>query len=382
MAARATAAPLPSPADSSAPAPESLESKVDQVVKDVMTEYKLPGTSVAVVSGGTVVLAKGYGWADLDQKIPAGPGTLYKLESLTKQFTASAIMVLAQQGLLKPTDSVRRCLPEAPDTWSPITLKHLMTHTGGLTDDFPDYGTLASPKRQDSDRVLARRLLTGIFEQRLDPDPPGSKWKYSNDGYYVLNAIIRRAARGRTWGGFLAEEFFAPLCMCSTGLDAHRRPPGSAQGYVILHKTRIPVDGHPLIGCAGLYSNVLDLAKWDAALYASTPLTDSSKQEMWTPTLENNGYGWVIEKFNGHLLIWHNGLGDGFNTAMFRFVNDGMTIIVLTNLEILYLASNGDVIDPAVDIAAGIAEACVSGLGKQPRLHRLSIQRPRWEHKR
>lgn len=345
----------------------SLEGKVKAIVEDRMARYQLPGVSVAVVIGGQVALAKGYGWADLDRRVPANPNTRWKLESVTKQFTASAIMVLHQQGIIDLNASIREYLPDTPLSWSGITVHHLLSHTAGLADDFPDEGTLPPPSEQESDRALGKRFLSGIFDQCL-AFRPGYDWRYSNDGYFLLAAIVARKARPHAWSQFLKSEFFDPLQMRDTDIDHGPAADGLAQGYVMHRQMALPVDARPLIGCAGLHSTVVDLAKWDAALYSTKPLTTRSKEAMWTPVkLENGcvkpyGYGWGIERSDDHLVVSHGGLGDGFNTSMRRYVDDRVTVIVLTNMELLF--SHPD--DPADDIACRIADACIPRLAKAP----------------
>lgn len=311
--------------------------KVDDYVKAQMEKQHIPGLSLAAVLEGKVVLARGYGLANVELNVRATPDTVYEIGSITKQFTATAIMLLVEEGKIGLDDKISRYLDGTPDAWKDITVRHLLTHTSGIKDytEVPDVDKLW---RNDYTHDAILKLVTGTplaFQ-------PGEKWAYCNTGYFLLGMIVEKVS-GKPYGEFVAERIFKPLGMTATRVnDEHAIIPNRAEGYTwansALHNADYTSMTWPF--AAGvLVSTVTDMAKWDAALYTNRLLKPADLQQMWTPARLNSGkstvygFGWVIDTYQGHRLIWHNGGIPGFITQISRFVDDKLTVIVLTNTE-------------------------------------------------
>jgi IS605 OrfB family transposase len=253
---------------------------------------------------------------------------------LSKQFTASAIMLLVQEGKVGLEDKIGKYLDSAPDAWKEITLRHLLTHTSGLQRE--GQTTTARGERGDySDEELMQsaRALPLL-------SPPGEKYSYSNLGFNLLGMVVARVS-GKPLAVFLQERLFQPLGMKATRINdlhdiilhrasAYQWAGGTLSGSDFVSPSRYS-------GSGAIVSTVLDLAKWDAALNTGFPLTAASRQQMWTPMLLNNGkpsaygFGWGLTPFKGHTDISHDGVINGFHSEIDRFVDDRVTIIVLTN---------------------------------------------------
>jgi CubicO group peptidase (beta-lactamase class C family) len=293
----------------------------------------VPGASLLVLKDGHALVRRSFGMADLEHGVAATPATNYRLASVTKQFTAAALLLLAEDGKLGLDDRVRHWLPSLPLAADAITLRHLLTHTGGLVDyeDLmpPD---LAAPLR-DADvlRLLER-------EDRLY-FRPGSAWRYSNGGYALLALVVERAS-GRTFPDFLRERIFEPLGMLGTlAYVREGRPvPHRAFGYSQVDGQWIRTDQSltsSVLGDGGIYSSINDLARWDAALYDDRLLSDASRALAFAPAVVSDdpavayGYGWRI---TGDTL-WHSGETIGFRNVIVRWPGRHMTVILLTNRD-------------------------------------------------
>jgi CubicO group peptidase (beta-lactamase class C family) len=309
--------------------------EVDQFMQRQLKTRRLPGASVAVVRNGSVVKATGYGYAHLELESPASPDTVYQLASVSKQFTSAAILLLVQDGNLSLDDKLRRHVPEAPEGWEPVTLRHLLQHTSGVKSysDLPNFTTLWRSDPPQSE------VLKTLFEYPL-LSPPGEKYAYNNGGYFLLGIVVERAS-GVPYGKFLEERIFRPLGMTSTRLnDPYAVIKGRADGYELAADTlRLApyASPHWSFSAGGIVSTVVDLAKWDAALCGTALLTDASKEQMWNPgklsdgTPITYGLGWAVGRYAGRRLIGHGGARPGFSTYIGRFVDDKLTVIVLTN---------------------------------------------------
>jgi CubicO group peptidase (beta-lactamase class C family) len=314
-------------------------SRGDTMADDIdalMRRYQgdVPGASVLVVRDGIPIVRRGYGYADLERRVRATPATNYRLASVSKQFTAAAILLLAEDGTLALDDRLRRWLPELPPATDAITLRQVLTHTSGLVD----YEDLMPARMEgqlgDADvlALLARADRT-LF-------PPGRAYRYSNSGYVLLGLVIERAS-GRGLAQFLQERIFRPLGMANTLLyEAGRGPevPNRAFGYSQdgLHWQR--TDQSPTSatrGDGGIYSSVEDLARWDAALYDNRLLTAVSRKLAFSPHVEvtgepyeaSYGYGWRISGDT----VWHSGETIGFRNVIVRWPQQRMTVVVLSN---------------------------------------------------
>lgn len=308
---------------------------VDDYVRAVMAAKKVPGVSVAILRGGAVVKMQGYGMANLELDAPATPDTLYQSGSLGKQFTAAGILLLAEDGALTLDDRLAKHFPEGPSTWHRITVRHLLTHTSGLQD----YGGDEIDFRRDyseEDLLTVARTIPLEFE-------PGTQWSYSNTGYLLLGLLTSRLA-GRHWSDFQAERIFQPLGMATTRVISERDiVPNRAAGYELDDKGEVKnqewvAPSLNRLADGALYFSVKDLAAWEAALHARTFMKPASFEAWWTPASLGGhltypyGFGWGLGEQRGHRLIEHGGSWQGFRTAIARYVDQGLTVIVLANL--------------------------------------------------
>ena len=308
------------------------QDRTDDFIKAEMKRQNIPGLSLAVVKGGAIIKAEGYGLANIKLKIPATPDTVYKTASSGKHFIATGIMLLVQDGRLGLDDPIRKYLDDAPAAWNAITVRHLLTHTAGLAREAPGFDPFKV--QPDADVIRTAYPLPLRFV-------PGEKWEYSNTGYFALAETIRRVS-GRPWSVYLTEKVFTPTGMLSTRTtltSTTEKIANLAQGYVDNKDLR---DAPPWIAIrpsGAFLSTVLDYAKWDAALYTDRVLTAASRQQMWAPVTLNSGqtapygFGWMIGQVRGQRLVHHSGGMPGARAAFARFVDAGLTIIVLMNLD-------------------------------------------------
>ena len=305
---------------------------VDDFIKAEMGRQRIPGLSLAVLRNGEVIKAAGYGLADRKLKVAATPETVYKIASASKQFIAAGIMLLVQEGRIGLDDALNTFLDGAPAAWNAITIRHLLTHTGGLIREAPGF----DPMKVQSDADVLRSAY--VVPLRF---APGQKWEYSNTGYFALAEIIRKVS-GQAWGDYVADRIFKPLGMQSTRttpISTTAQIARYAQGYVDNDALRDAPQWVALRPSGAFLSTVRDLAKWDAALWTERILTESTRRRMWAPVTLNDGatypygFGWMMTTVKGHRLIHHPGGMPGFRSDIARFIDDGLTIIVLMNLD-------------------------------------------------
>lgn len=327
--AAAPAANLPTPVDLPFARDPLIEAQVDSLLQPLVDDDLISG-SVLIARNGKILLAKGYGLANREYGAPDTPFTKFRLGSLTKQFTAAAIMVLEQRGLLRVTDPLRKYYPDFPDG-DRITLHHLLTHTSGLANynDMPGYNeTVILPWGVDQ--------VIDWFRGQPPLSEPGTAFAYSNSNYVLLAGVIEHVT-GSSYAGFLREALFAPLGMRDTGQDIFTDIlPGRAAGFGSTGDTlyQVPYRDMPFMSGAGsLYSTVYDLYRWDRALYTDTPLSAESRARMFQPALQNYGYGWFVEDRDGHAAISHGGAISGFMTTLDRYTADSVLVVALFNFE-------------------------------------------------
>ena len=312
---------------------------VDRYVQSQMQKLKIPGFSLAVIKNGKLIKAKGYGLASVEFNVPAKPETIYQSGSVGKQFTATLIMMLVEKGQIHLNDKISKYLPNTPPSWKNITIRNLLTHTSGIKD----YTKGEINYRLD----YTEPQLLKIIESLPLNFQPGEKWSYSNSGYVLLGFIIKKVT-GKFYGDLLHEYIFTPLGMNTARIiNEADIIPNRAAGYRLLKgelKNQEYVSPSLNTTADGsLYITVYDMTKWDAALYTDKLLNKSDLELMWTPTKLNNGnlanspegyygFGWFINFVNGHRVIEHPGAWQGFTAFIARYVNDKLTIIVLTNI--------------------------------------------------
>lgn len=316
-----------------------------------------PGASVIVIQGGRVILRRAYGMADLERRVAATPETDYRLASVSKQFTAMAVMQLARDEKLRYDQPVREILPELPAAAQGATLRHLLNHTSGL----PDYEDLIPDTREA--QVSDRDVLALLARKDTVYFAPGTAYRYSNSGYVLLGLIVERVA-GVPFPEFLRARIFAPLGMSATvahveGVDT---VPHRAYGYSPSPAGFTATDQSvtsATLGDGGIYTNVDDLVRWDQALYGEE-LVDAATLRLATtpPALPGRaktqyGFGWFVDTYRNEQRWRHTGETSGFRNAIQRFPDRRFTVIVLTN-------RNGG--EPAA-IAERIADALLFGGG-------------------
>jgi len=318
-----------------AQSPEPAQDKVDEIVRAVMGKQQIPGISLLVARGGRIVLAKGYGLSNVELQVPVRPETIFQSGSVGKQFTATGVMMLVEEGKVGLDDPITKYFPEGPAPWKRVTVRQLLSHTAGFADYPKDFDFR---KDYSEDDIL--KIIMGIPLAYA----PGTKWDYSNLGYATLGILIHRVT-GKFYGDFLQERIFHPLGMATTRIISEADiVPNRSSGYRLDHgilKNQEWVSPSLNTTADGsLYFSVLDLAKWDAALYTEKLLHRSSFDQMWTtvrladgqPNSGHYGFGWFIDKQDGHRLVQHSGAWQGFQTHISRYIDDKLTIIALSNL--------------------------------------------------
>jgi CubicO group peptidase (beta-lactamase class C family) len=323
-------------------AQDDSRKKVDEVIEAQRIAQKIPGISVAICRDGKIEKAAGYGLANVEWSSPAAPDTIFQTGSVGKQFTAAAIMMLVEEGRIGLDDKISKYVEGTPPAWKGVTIRHLLTHTSGIADYGGEEGTMGKGVINFRNAYTEEQLVQAFAKMPMDFEP-GDKWSYSNTGYVLLGIVIRKAT-GKFYGDVLQERIFQPLGMNSTRIISeadivvHR-----SGGYRLLKgelKNQEWVSPELNTTADGaLYTNVLDLAKWDAALYTTKLLKQSSLDQMWSPVKLNDGktypygFGWSLEPLNGHRLVAHDGAWQGFTMSIARFVDDKLTFIVMTNLD-------------------------------------------------
>jgi len=313
-------------------AQNSAETRVDEYIRAEMQAQQIPGLALAVIKDGKMVIARGYGLANVEHQVPVKPETIFQSGSTGKQFTATAVMMLVEEGKLSLDDKITRYFPDGPEAWQNITVRHMLTHTSGMTDYTLDFD-------------LRRDYTEDELYQRIKPIPlafqPGEKWSYSNLAYVMLGILIHKVS-GKFYGDFLQERIFKPLEMTTARIISESDiVPNRAAGYHVVNGQLKNQDWvSPSLNTTAdgaLYLTIYDMAKWDAALYTDKLLKTSSLEQMWTPVKLNDGkthpygFGWALGQVRGHRIIEHGGAWQGFKAQISRYVDDKLTVIVLAN---------------------------------------------------
>ena len=303
---------------------------MDEVVRASFEADEFTG-AVLVARDGEVLLDRGYGFANREWSVPNDGDTKFRLGSVTKQFTAVAIMLLNERGLVDLDAPVKTYLQDAPDAWDGVTVRHLLTHTAGVPNftDFDDYGASKTlPATIDS--------LIGRFRDRPLDFQPGEGWSYSNSGYILLTAIVEKAS-GKSYAEFVAETLFQPLGMADSGYDSHAAVlPRRASGYAPTARGIVNADYIDMSipqGAGALYSTTRDLLKWEQGLFGGRLLTPASLALLTTPVRNQYAFGLAVTQAGGNTTIAHSGGIEGFNTHMAWDPDRRMTVIVLGNLN-------------------------------------------------
>ncbi len=309
---------------------------VSKYVRSEMQRQNIPGVALLVSRGGKIVQAEGFGLANVELQVPVKPETVFQSGSVGKQFTATAVMMLVEEGKVGLDDPLTKYFADAPVTWKEVTVRELLSHTAGF-GDYPEKFDFRKDWTEDEELKLVEGIPLAY--------PPGTKWDYSNLGFLTLGILIHRVT-GEFYGDFLQERIFHPLDMQTTRIISEADiVPNRAAGYrLVKGELKNQEWVAPMVNTTAdgsLYFSILDLAKWDAALYTEKLLKRSSLDQMWTPAKLKNGqpnkdgygFGWFLEERHGHRVISHDGAWQGFKSAIARYVNDQLTVVVLANLE-------------------------------------------------
>jgi len=306
--------------------------KIDHYVRSEMRARQIPGMSVAIVRNGKIAVLKSYGFANVEHNVRVKPETIFQSGSIGKQFTAAAVMILVQEGRIALDDKIRKYFPNAPPTWNDITVRHLLTHTSGMGDYPPTVELRRDYTEDEYFNLFATAPLNFV---------PGTNWDYSNVGYVMLGFLIRKVT-GKFYGDFLKERIFEPLEMTTARVISESDIVSNrAAGYRLVDgtlknqqwvspSTNTTADG-------SLYLSILDLARWDAALYTNQPLTQASWNQIWTSAQLSDGrqkaygFGWHTETIHNRRIVFHGGAWQGFKSFIVRFPDDGLSIILLAN---------------------------------------------------
>lgn len=308
-----------------------------QAVDELMREYdgRVPGASVLVLKDGKTALAKSYGFADLENNVTAAPHTNYRLASVTKQFTATAIMILAERELLQYDEPIGRFFLSLPEQAREVTIRHLLTHSSGLIDYEDLIPESATEQVHDADVLKLLETQQNMYFR------PGFSYRYSNSGYALLALIVERLS-GSSFASFLKREIFEPLGMNGTvafeeGISSvSNRAFGYSRKDDGWERTDQSVTS-AVLGDGGIYSSIDDLVKWDRALADATLVRPESLRQSWTPSTNTDepgiryAFGWRISEHRGSTLIWHSGETRGFRNVLVRIPTRHLTVVVLTN---------------------------------------------------
>jgi D-alanyl-D-alanine carboxypeptidase len=307
---------------------------INHYVLAEMARKRIPGVSVAVLREDSVLLARGYGFSNLELGVPATDSTVYQSGSLGKQFTSALVGILAQRGRFNLDDRVVRWLPEGSGVWDSVTIRHLLTHTSGIreyTDSTFDY-------RKDR---TEDELVQFAASRRLD-FRPGERWAYSNTGYVLLGVLVHRVT-GRFYGDLLRELIFMPLGMHSSRIISeadivrHRAAGYEVSNGRIVNQSWVAPSLNTTAD-GSVYLSVRDLARWAVSLNHARIPDSAALRAAWTPVRLNNGglypygFGWDLLPQRGHARVGHTGSWQGFTTALYRYPEFGLTVIVLANM--------------------------------------------------
>jgi CubicO group peptidase (beta-lactamase class C family) len=327
---------------------------IDALFKPLI-DAKAPGAAVEVRQDGHIVFQRGYGVCDLQTLHEIGPRTNFRLASVSKQFTAMAIMLLVHDGKLNYDRRLTDIFADFPNYGRAITIRALLTHTSGL----PDYEALMGPQWSATHQITDEAVFDLLKQQSVGKFAPGTSWDYSNSGYVVLGLIVARVS-GQSFPRFLYERIFKPLQMTSTlaYVKGQKEVENRAYGYSRNLRGELVASDQSstsaTLGDGGVYSNLLDLAKWDEALRKDTLLTAGEMAVAFTPVTladgskpswplqagEDNldpgkpvayGFGWFLDPYKGHVRVWHSGSTSGFRTVIDRFLTEHLSIIILSN---------------------------------------------------
>jgi len=305
----------------------------DIIVKNIMKQQKIVGLSLAVIRNGKPVVNKGYGLSNVELNIPVTSESVIRLGSVSKQFFTTAIMKLMEEGKLSIEDSVHKFFPDAPETWRSIKIKNLMSHTSGLQREGPAYDNFKIQPDLD--------IIKSAYKLPLDFKPE-EKYQYSNLAYFILAEIIKQVS-GMPWQDYIHDKLFVPAGMNNSYLtDFYNIIPNRANGYMHNQDTLINATAmYAIRPSGGFLSTSSDMIKWEKAIREEKIILKKEDwEQLWQPFIKTSdnvnsyyGFGWSIDEYKKHKMVLHNGSNIGFRSIFVRFVNDALSIIILTNTE-------------------------------------------------
>ena len=324
--------------------PSIRDPEITAQVAALFEDYSVdesPGAAVMVIEDGEILFKGGFGLADIESGAPITPESAFRLASVSKQFTAMAIMILSERGQLGYDDALTLYLPELERFGNDVTLRHLLTHTGGLPDYYDDLEEAVGDSLPDTEQAM--EFLAGWGEAVF---PAGDRYEYSNPGYEMLALVVERLS-GQDFGRFLEDNIFAPLGMKDTVTvvrdNSEPEIRNRALGYSRADGSFVLDDDHVLnriLGSGGIYSTVEDLARWDQALFTEKLVKRSTLEQAWSPAQLASGeehpygFGWRLGCYSGlGRRLWHAGGWLGFSTFIVRYPEREFSVIVLSNLE-------------------------------------------------
>jgi CubicO group peptidase (beta-lactamase class C family) len=321
---------------------------VDDYVKAQMEQRRIPGLALAIVKNGRVTKDEAYGMANLELKSPARKETVFEIGSVTKQFTAALVLILAEEGKLTLDDKINRFFSNAPEAWKGITIRHLLTHTSGIKN-YTGLPGFEMTKKLDAEKFVA---TLGVHPME---SKPGDAFKYCNSGYNLAGYIIEKVS-GKSYWEMLRTRILEPLQMrATTSRDLKPIVENRADGYEIEAGKLVNRDSDltDVFAAGAILSTVGDVVKWNAALDNGKLWSEASRAAMWSPMTLNSGVkypyglGWRLDDHNRRRTIWHSGSTSGFTASLLRFPDEKLAILVLCNL--------GDQ-GTATHVAKGIAD--------------------------
>lgn len=337
-------APTPNPlATSPAPPNDPRADEMNSYLQGLAKKGKFTGVAV-VVRRGQVLARFPAGEADEAKNIPNRPDTIFRIASVSKQFTATLVLKLQDQGKVKLDDTicpylVPRYIKACPAAWKPITVREILVHTSGIPDisEMPDF----FPKLDQP--TTPKEIISRFVNKPLD-FKPGTGWKYSNSGYILAGAIIEKVT-GKRFGDVLRDEITAPLHLDHTGYTDGDPPDGWAKGYLTVGKPAGHINGSEAYAAGGVYTTADDLTRWDRSFGANMVAPPATVKLAFTPQADcpssgcldspSTGYafGWLVDRLNGHRYLYHPGLLEGYHASNAYLPDDDIAVAVLSNVQ-------------------------------------------------
>ncbi len=314
---------------------------IDEFILSEMKKRQIPGLVYGICGKNGLITVKSYGLADVQNQSPVKDNTVFELSSLTKQFTAVAIMLLVQQDKIKLSDPIKLYLDDCPSAWYKVTIRHLLTHTSGLPSMGNGYSGFLKMNNQQCVELLWLNLNKELAFSTMKTDTldfePGERFSYSDVGYELLGHVVNKVTG--SYRNFIQKEIFDKTGMKDSYiLDQTTIHPFEARGYTLREDKLVNIRrvwDVEIPSHSGVFSNVKDLSKWDSVLNTNNLLTSESKSLMWAPNKLNNGeyagygFGWFVKNTNQGLVLSHTGIT---GTEIVKYVGDSLSVIVLTNL--------------------------------------------------